>query len=104
MGPKAPESNGMRILLRDWGVLDSAIILESVSQNTRENSLQVQQQPAGRSTNPAFSRNRSGVFTCFMAVRLMTYIGLLYQDLISLWSQFGENGCLSRLIYSQVQI
>jgi len=42
MGPKAPESNAMRVLLRDWGVPDSAILLDSVSQNTRENALQVQ--------------------------------------------------------------
>jgi len=40
-GPKAPKSNAMRILLRDWGVPESAIVLESASQNTRQNALQV---------------------------------------------------------------
>lgn len=41
MGPKAPESRAMRVLLRDWGVPASAIVLDSVSRNTRENALEV---------------------------------------------------------------
>jgi len=34
MGPKALEANATRVLLRDWGVPVSAIVLESASQNT----------------------------------------------------------------------